>query len=298
MRVPTLNLSESLIGRIQQLNTRQADLQQQVATGQRIFQPEDDPAAVGRLLNLGAEGTRLAQFQRNINGALDLASSSYSALDQFAKLSERTQELATLAASGPNAESARAYAAELDQLVEQAVQIGNTRFRGDYLFAGTALNSAPYTPTRDAQGRVTSVAYAGNSATAPIALSETAALAPRPTGATNTALATFMNQLVALRDSVAAADTTAVAAQRSGLEGAEQTIIEAIGENGALQSRVRIVQEQQQARSADLTRLVSGEADVDMAATIVRLQESSNAYEAALATTTRVLQMSLLDYLR
>jgi flagellar hook-associated protein 3 FlgL len=59
MRVTTNSNDSQMLAQIQKLTSLQTRLQTQVSTGQRIFQPEDDPAAMGRVLALETEKSRL-----------------------------------------------------------------------------------------------------------------------------------------------------------------------------------------------------------------------------------------------
>ena len=54
---------------------------------------------------------------------------------------------------------------------------------------------------------------------------------------------------------------------------------------------------QQDARAQNIETLVAKEADADLASTVVRLSQTSTAYEAALSSATKILKMSLLDYI-
>ncbi|MCC5021311.1 MAG: hypothetical protein J6386_00165 [Candidatus Synoicihabitans palmerolidicus] len=65
MRVPTHAATTTITTQIAKLSERQTDLQDQIASGQRVKLPGDDPAAVGRLLTLEAESRRVGQFERN-----------------------------------------------------------------------------------------------------------------------------------------------------------------------------------------------------------------------------------------
>lgn len=298
MRVPTNSTSDSVLLHIQRLAARQAQLQTQVSTGQRIFFPDDDPAAAGRVLTMETERVQLRQFQRNAAVALETSQASYGSLQSLKDVSDRAGEIATLGTGTAGPDAMRAYASEVNQLIEQAVQVGNSRFRNDYLFAGTALDTAPFTVTRDANGRATAVAYAGNSARTPIPVSETSTVTPGTTGAMNLGMRDFINELIALRDALTAGDTTAVTAVRPQLEDAEDLLVNAIAEHGVIELRVEASLAQQRARGDDLEKLISGEVDADLPETIVRLSQTSTAYEAALSSGSKILQMSLLDFLR
>jgi flagellar hook-associated protein 3 FlgL len=298
MRVATNSSSEAVITQIQRLSVRQARLQTQVATGQRIFQPEDDPSAVGRLLNLDSERRQITQYTRNADRALEISRASYSGLQDLKKISDRAGELATLGAGASSPDAYRAYAKEVNQLIEQSLQLANTRFRNDYLFAGTAVSTVPFTATRNGSGEVTAAAFAGNAAQTQIQLSETASIAPGTNNATNLGMRDFINNLVALRDALNTGTNAAVSSVQAPLEASENLFVNALSEHGAIELRIQVNQKQQQARTEDIEKLVSNEADADLATTVVKLSQTSTAYEAALSSATKILQMSLLDYLR
>lgn len=77
MRVATTTVSDNIVRQIQLLGNQQGKLQNQVATGQRISQPEDDPAAVGRVLNLETERRHVTQYANNTAKALEITQASF-----------------------------------------------------------------------------------------------------------------------------------------------------------------------------------------------------------------------------
>jgi len=299
MRIATTTVSDSVLAQLQKLSSRQAQLQNQVATGQKIFQPEDDPSAVGRIITLDSEARQVQQFQANANRALEVSQATYSGLQDMKKISDRAGEIATLGAGASSPDAYKAYAEEVNQLVEQAVQSGNAKLRNDYLFSGTALDTKPIDDSnRDAAGNLIAVTYAGNSAQTSVQISELSKLAPGSSSATNAGLGTFINSLIALRDALNAGTSTAVSAVQPNLDTSENLLVNSLSQQGAVQLRIEITQGQQATRSTNLEKLVSTEADADMATSAVKLSQTSTAYEAALSSSTKILQMSLLDYLK
>ncbi len=298
MRIASNTLSDSMIRQIQQLTSEQAKLQLQVSTGRRITQPEDDPAAVGRVLGLQTEQRSIKQYADNALRALTLAQTSYSGLQGLKKVSDRSGELATLGTGALSTDSMRTYGTEVDQLLEQALQLANSRQGGDYIYGGTAVDAPPFVATRDADGRITGVAYAGNSDQADIPLSEATTISPSTTGATNTGLGDFLNTLVALRDALNSGDIDAVRATQPDLTTAEDLIIGAMADNGGIQTRIEAAQSQQQDRATNLESLISDESSVDLPSTIVKLNQTQTAYQAALASAAKIMNLSLLDYIR
>jgi len=298
MRVSSNTLSENIIRQIQQLGTQQTRLQTQVATGQRIFQPEDDPASVGRVLALESEQRENSQYVRNIDRALEVSQISFAGLKNLKAASDRATEIGVLGAGTLSDDGARAYAAEVDQLIEQTLQVANTKLRNDYIFAGTAIDTPPFTATRNPAGKVTGVTYVGNSGQAEIKLSESSSIAPGTTGTTNSAIGSLLNQLVALRDALNVNSGTAVTAAQTGLITSEDALVSALAETGGVELRIEASRTQLTSRNENLERLVSAEADLDLPTTIVRLNQSQTAYQAALQSAANIMSLSLMDYMR
>jgi flagellar hook-associated protein 3 FlgL len=65
-----------------------------------------------------------------------------------------------------------------------------------------------------------------------------------------------------------------------------------------VQLRIEVVQSQQTTRTSNIETLISADADADMATSAVKLSQTSTAYQAALSSASKILQMSLLDYLK
>ena len=297
MRIPTNSLSDTIIRQIQQLGSQQARLQTQVATGQRIFQPEDDPSAMGRVLGLESEQREIAQYVRNADRAMELSQASFSGLQQLKRVSDRATEIGTLGTGAISSAAAQAYASEVDQLIEQALQLSNSKFRNDFLYAGTAVNATPFVATRDSAGKITAVAYAGNTDRPAIQVSENASVNPGTSGATNQDLGAFINQLVTLRDALTANDPDSVSSAQDDLIATEDALVSALAEHGGVETRIEANRAQLLDRTDNLERLVSAEADLDLPTTIVRLNQSQTAYQAALQSAANIMRISLLDYI-
>ena len=54
------------------------------------------------------------------------------------------------------------YGVEVSQLLKQAVQIANTKFRGEYIFSGTKIDAPAATATTDVDGNIQSVTFGGS----------------------------------------------------------------------------------------------------------------------------------------
>ncbi len=298
MRIASNTVSDQIVRQIQNLSVTQTKLQTQVGSGQRIAQLEDDPAAAGRVLDRQSERRRVDQYVLNANRAMQLSQTTTSGITSLKDISDRVTEIGTLGQSAQSPDALKAYAAELNQLIEQAVQIGNSKFGNDYVFAGTAVDTAPYAATRDASGNITSVAYAGNSNQAQIPLSDTASISPATSGATNTGIRDFINQIAALRDALNANDPAGITTAQTSLISSEDVLVSAISEQGAAQMRIDVNKAQAETLGTNIDSLISTDTSTDMASTIVKLNQAQVSYQAALQSSASIMRLSLLDYLK
>jgi flagellar hook-associated protein 3 FlgL len=298
MRISNSSVSDAMVRQIQLLTTDQAKLQMQVSTGRRITQPEDDPAAVGRVLNLQSEQRTLEQYSNNAARALSLAQASFSGLQGLKRVSDRAGELAILGSGTIGPEAMASYAIEANELIEQALQQGNARAGADYLYGGTAVDAPPFVATRDGSGNIISVVNNGNASQAVIPLSEATSVAASTNAATNTGIGDFITHLIALRDALNAGTTSAVRAAQQGIADSETVVVSAMAENGGIQTRIEAAQAQQADRGSSIDSLISNESSVDLPSTIVKLTQTQTAYQAALASAAKIMNLSLLDYIR
>src|SRR5262245_19594594 len=121
MRVTSNSFPNSLVDHLQRLTGQVATLQNQTATGQRITQPSDDPAAAVRVLNFQAERSRIAQYQRNAQRAQDIVNATVAQVRNFLDVSDRATEIVTLSSDVLGDEAHVTYAAEINELIEQSL---------------------------------------------------------------------------------------------------------------------------------------------------------------------------------
>jgi len=297
MRVATNTVDSNIISQIQQLSAQQVQLQNEVSTGLRITNPSDDPAAYSRVLSDNSQSSAIAQYGSNASAALAVNQATVSSLTQVKSIADRASQVGILGAGTIGPSAMNAYASEVNQLIEQTVQLGNGKFNNNYLFSGTAVTTAPYSVSRDAQGNITSVSYSGNASQSSIPISSTANIAPGSDSTTNQGLTTFMNNLVALRDALNSGNTAAVSTAQTSLLSTENAVINGISELGAVQMRIQINQDQQTSLSQTLGKLVSDETGADLPSTVVKLTQAQNAYQAAIQSAASIMQKSILTYL-
>jgi flagellar hook-associated protein 3 FlgL len=298
MRIATNTIFNDMANQIQDLDATQNTLESELSTGLSFTEPSDNPTGMSSVLGLVSQDQEESQYAANANTALQISQASYTGLSQLYQLSNSVDEIATEANSSTNSTSQlQTYATQINEYLEQAVQVGNTQFEGNYLYSGTAVSQPPFQVTRDAQGDITSVSYVGNTSQASIPLSSSASIPATTTGASNQAMAAFMNQLVSLRTALQNGDSSGVATAQTELSASNDAIISATAENSAIQSAIQSQQTESTALQQNLGTLISSDSSADVASTDAKLTEAQTSYQAVLESSARIMQTSLLNYL-
>lgn len=310
MRVTASSFPNVIRSQLERLSTQQARLQTQAGTGQRFHVASEDPRAMRKVLDLQNEIKSLTQYEKNIGTMKDTLTASFAAINDLKKVSDRAGEIATRADNLRTPEELQALATEVDQLIERAVQLSNTRHQSNYLFAGTKNTTPPFVATRDAQNRITSVAYSGASTVTTSEIAENINISVTVPGANTSGTGTrallqdtsvganLFAHLISLRDNLLTDNTASVrSTDLPNLLKDEENIIYHFGSIGAEQTRLDTAASIANTRKTSLDSLVSEESDADLAKTLVSLSEIQNAYVAALKTGGTILSQSLLDYI-
>lgn len=311
IRVTSGAYADRLVANLGNITARQARYQSQVATGQRIALPEDDPSAVRRTLDLESERGRIGQYGRNIARLKETATTTHTAMRSLSKIATRASEIAVKANSVRSPDDLKAYAAEITQMIQQAVSAANANLRGESILAGTRNGQPAYAITLAADGRVQSVTFQGNQDTPALEIAEgqelsAAVVGSNPTGSGPAGLiedprsgANLFGHLIELQNQLLAGNGAAVTSTTAvGLQADSDNLLRHIAANGVVQGRLEAAGSTITDRLQGLEGRISTETDADLARTLVQLNQTQLSYQAALQTGGKIMTMSLMDYLR
>jgi len=298
MRITFNTFHTSLLDRLNSLNSQQNTALTQLATGQRLQAPSDDSAATQRMLNLRTDKKQEQQFYKNAGKGLDISKATSSAVTQLNALGTRASELAASSNGISGTSALKAYASELDQLIEQGLTLANSKFQGNYLLGGTDNSTPPFTATRDPlTNKITGVTYAGGANGSQFRISESSSISPYTDGTENGQIASFLTTLSTLRDAITNNDIPAVQAARPALDTSEDNLLSIISRAGGIQYRMEVSSKQSTDRFESMENLIADETDIDFAEASVRLNRAQTAYQAAIQSGAKIERTSLLDYI-
>lgn len=156
-RVSNLLITQRLSAQLQADEVGLQLLETQVATGQRLTLPSDDPTAAAQAININRLIQQKQQIQTNLDTNQSYLSATDAALGNVSDLLNHARSTA-LSVAGTVADSSQRQTAA--QVVASAIQqltvIGNQQFNGRYLFAGSLSGAAPF------QTKGPYVKYSGN----------------------------------------------------------------------------------------------------------------------------------------
>jgi flagellar hook-associated protein 3 FlgL len=317
-RVTHRSIQESTLANLQRNLSAMGTLQEQLSSQKRINRPSDDPTGTVNVLQLRSELRSVEQHRRNADDGVGWLQTTDTALQRTSEQLRGAQVL-TLRALNAGATSAagrEAIAAELEQIRDGLVDLANTQYLDRSVFAGTSAAGAAVveiagTPALPGPPPVPAVpaSYtwaATGSGTVERQVSNGTRVRVDTPGAS-----VFGDDEVAGSTSVFALLDRMAAEVRGGetslpqleaslgeLAGRLATATSAHTDVGARQARVIGAQRAADDRELALTTSLSEVESIDLPATIVQLQSQEVAYKAALGATAKVLQPSLMDFLR
>ncbi|HKJ75416.1 MAG TPA: flagellar hook-associated protein FlgL [Alphaproteobacteria bacterium] len=146
MRISSKQIQQVGIDSILNQQSRLSETQRQVASGNRILKPSDDPVGTSELMNLRKSTESTKQYQENAKAAKNRLTTEEGVLQGVTNLLQRTRELAVKGANGSQTNETRGYiAAEVRQRIDELAGLANSKDgAGDYLFSGGKGTTKPF----------------------------------------------------------------------------------------------------------------------------------------------------------
>ncbi|MBT8352242.1 MAG: flagellar hook-associated protein FlgL [Deltaproteobacteria bacterium] len=297
MRITNKMMTDTVSANLFKQANRLLDAQEVVATEKLINRPSDDPIAMGKILDYRKAISSLDQYQRNITQGKMWVEHTEIVMDEVNELLSQAKEIAIIQSEGTSERDDRATAAQqVKNIYDQVMQLANTKLGGRYMFAGHETSTVPF--TRDAAYNAT---YNGDAGEIRIILGENMDLDVNADGVQvfNSGTDTF-DVLRQLKDALEnpVYNQANISNQIQPLIGAGTQIESARSEGAANFTRLELTENQLKILTLNVKNMLSETEDADMAQAIVKLKNEETAYETALAAAARVIQPSLINFLR
>lgn len=291
MRISNAMMASNIKGYLLQHTRNLLSAQERISSGKRINRPSDDPIGMGQVLGYRQSISNLEQYNRNIENGKVQVDNMESILDAVTEFLTQAKKIA--ADSDPNMRDTMAD--QVANIREQVVQLANSKHNGNYLFAGHQVHTEPFVFDPVADGYI----YNGDSGTKDYMIGEGLQLGLLTDGA-----AIFQGEedvfdvLMDLEAGLRADDGQAITDQMGRMTAVIDNLNAVRATNAGQHQRLVATQNHNKHFKVNTEDMLSRTEDADLAAAIIDWQLHQTAYESTLATSAKMIQPSLVDFLR
>lgn len=298
MRITNKVLSKGYLTDLNRNLQNMRKYQEQLSSGKEIRRPSDNPFKVARSMELNTNLKANERYQVNIDESLGWLETTDSSLGQFGDVLQRINELSIEGGNAAFDSTERdAIKMEIVQLRDQLMEIGNTTYDGRYIFGGDETTKIPFVNNAGtieynknvnglkkefAPGIVLDIAVTGTRLSKD---SEAPAASPD-------VFQTIQNVIDKLGNNESPTDLL------DDLASHFNNSLKLRGEVGARCNRLETMSEKNSEENFNVTELLSKTEDIDFAQKMMEFSVMESVYTASLQTGAKILQPSILDFLR
>lgn len=298
VRVTQNMLNNNMLRNLHKSMSHMDNLQQQLSSGRKISKPSDDPVVAARGMFYRSSLMENDQYKRNVDEAQSWMDMTDSTMDEMGNIMKRVKELLIYSGDGGvSPDDLKTMASEVKELKQHMGTLANQQINGKYIFAGTDTNKAPYDATANSgAGDFVST----NSSSINLEVSQGVFVTSNvnaqnifnyPNNANN--MFSVLNKIVTElgNGNSATQYETAMDDQYNKLLAERATL-------GASVNRVELIAERLDTQEVSINGLMSKNEDADMAKVMTDLKTQESVHSAALGSGARIIQPTLLDFLR
>lgn len=288
MRVANKSIYDAVKFNLANITSQLNKANTMVASGKRIINLSDDPVGLNQALKIKSTLANMDQLGRNITLGKSWLATSESALRHVQNLISDTKALTVQMATGTTSASQRANAAKTVQnTLEEIVSLANRDVNGRYIFSGSQTDTTPF--RQDGT-------YDGDTNPFEVKIGNNAIVEVGQNGAE--VFGTLFTTLSDLKTALEGNNVDGIQNAMGKLDNHFDHISTEISDIGSKMIRMEIKENIYQDLSITHTSRLGEIEDVDLAEAIIELKSIEVAYQAALASSSQVMRLSLVDYLR
>ncbi|WNF22616.1 flagellar hook-associated protein FlgL [Mesobacillus jeotgali] len=296
MRITQSMLSSNSLRNLSESYRQMGQYQNQLATGKKINKPSDDPVGAVKGMFYRSNLTEVEQYKRNLSELYLWMENSEAGIEQANNGLQRVRELVIQGKNGSLSPTDRAAVArEIEQIKNDLVQVANTKVSGRYIFHGTDTENPPAQPGNPPTA-------AGNLANAEIKNYNIEVSRGVTLRANVDPGKMFNDELFKAVHDVQVALESDNPKELDGLLNTLDSVMDRISsersELGARYNRLEMIDDRISQQEIMASRVLSDTEDADIERVITDLKTQESVHRAALGVGARILQPSLLDFLR
>jgi flagellar hook-associated protein 3 FlgL len=299
MRITTSIIRDNALATIRKNAEQMGVAQQRVSTGLRLTQASDDPSATSSTMNARSSLRALDQYRKGVDEATMRESAEEAVLNQLGDVLSRVKTIGIAQVGGTSDATTRsASKLEVEELMRHVVSLANTQVSGTYLFGGEQSDVKPFdvvnggpvvdfsttTPTGNPRVEISAQQWVNNNHNGTTVFG----------GTTSGVLADIRDMASALDLN----DPVAIANVLKRLDGSIDHAQDMVVESGVRANHLQMTSTNLDAVETHLTKLKSDLEEVDVEKAVTDLVSRQTAYQAAMLATSKVMGLTLADYLR
>ncbi|MCP8951828.1 flagellar hook-associated protein FlgL [Bacillus safensis] len=302
MRVTQGMISQNSLRNISKSYEKLSKINEQAQTGKRFTKTSDDPVAAVKSLQYSTALFRNEQYKNNLNEAQNWIDTSETSVTEIIDIMSNIRDKVLDAANGTKQpEDLAAIGVEIGQMKNQIIDAMNTQMLGKFVFNGTNTNVKPVVENADGTYTFNFENYTDtNAVQANISDGITLNVNSNPISAFG-GQANGQNVIEMLTDLENSLKNGTFANSDDALGSIDQfkeVMSAERSDLGARSNRVDLVGSRLTSQFQVLKNAKSDNEDVESEKAILDLLQQETVNRAALATTAKVIQPSLVDFLR
>jgi flagellar hook-associated protein 3 FlgL len=292
-RVTETSIHNAVLINLQRNIAKGQKIQEQMSSGKQINRPSDSPTGTVTSMQLRGESRAIVQYSRNADDGMAWLNTIQDTLGDTSTQVNLARDLTVQGlSSGSNTpQSNEALATQVDAIKATLVGYANTKYLGRPVFGGTTPGEVAY----DASGT-----YVGDAGQTTRTVGANSKVRVDTTGpeAFGTGPTQLFTVLQSISDNLRSGNSDGLSADLKNLDTAGDLMKNTLSGVGARYNRVDQMKQSAQDRLLSVTSQLSDVEDVDLPKTIMDMQLQQTSYQAALAAAAKVIQPSLIDFLR
>jgi flagellar hook-associated protein 3 FlgL len=289
MRVTNKMMADNVTAQLFRQREQMVKTQEYITTGKRVNRPSDDPVEISSILSYRKTISSIDQYNENIGKAKLYINSVDEVLGMVSDMLGDAKEIAYDTNPAKRAEMAEQVAAIRDQVLQMA----NYQIDGKYLFSGDATQTAPYNST--------DWDYNGDSGTRNVVVGENMQINITADGEgifgpDDANVFDILNNLESALTAVPVVPTD-ITDQISNLDSAIDRITTVRSRNAGIYKRLEATENHNNYFKVNVQDMLSNAEDADIAEAIIDFQQQRTTYESTLASSSMIIQKSLIDFL-
>ena len=302
MRVTQKIIYSHIIENLGNITEDIKNLNEMISSGKKIRHPSDDPIGTVNILEIKKLLSSIKQYRRNIEFGNNWLRDMENVIQNSMETLVRAKEIAVQMANETyNASQRKDAAMEIDAILREMLSLANSKFQKKYIFSGYKTDTSPFEVTENADGKITNVTYNGDKNSIKIKTSQNSYVKIGKCGTEifgeETEESYAFSVLIRLRDALENNDISGIQNELDNLDQIHQRLSNNISDIGAKMNRLEIRKNIFSQSELDLQERLSTIQDTDIAEAITMLKSKEAIYQAALLSSTKITQISLVNYL-